>query len=134
MYLQPYDINNAPSLIYLRRWKTFMTKHVNHDWSSTIDDRGYGPMIAEDYRRLMESHGFRVALAKPYPLCFKVTKVCLFSNQKIFQLLQSKFILLLRMLLKQLIKLFIRLLMNCQKGTGMLSYQSTDRGSRLHIF
>ena len=58
-----------------------MTKHVNHDWSSTIDDRGYGPIIVEDYRRLMEGHGFRVALARPYPLCFKVTKVCLFTNQ-----------------------------------------------------
>ena len=66
-----------------------MTKHVNNYWSSTIDNRGYGPMIAEDYRRLMEGHGFRVALAKPYPLCFKVTKVRSISNQIIFQLPQS---------------------------------------------
>ena len=52
-----------------------MTKHVNKDWSSTVDERGYGPLIASDYRGLMESQGFRVAVAKPFPLCFKVKKV-----------------------------------------------------------
>ena len=57
------------------RWKTFNTKHVNKEWSSTFDEDGYGPMYEDDYKRLMESHGFRVFVAKPYPLTYKVTKV-----------------------------------------------------------
>ena len=72
--------------ILIVRWKTFMTKHVNKDWSSSIDDRGYGPLIVEDYKRLMECQGFRVALAKSYPLCFNVTKVSSFTY-KVNQLL-----------------------------------------------
>jgi len=56
------------------RWKTFLTKHVNNEWSSTIDVDGYGPMYEDDYKRLMESNGFRVFVAKPYPLTYKVTK------------------------------------------------------------
>ena len=60
-----------------------MTKHVNKGWSSSIDDRGYGPLTEEDYMRLMEGEGFRVALAKSYPLCFKVTKVSSFTYTKL---------------------------------------------------
>ena len=56
------------------RWKTFNTKHVNSSWSSSIGDNGYGPLTAPDYRHLMESHGFRVDLAKPIPLYYRLTK------------------------------------------------------------
>ena len=52
-----------------------MTKHVNKEWSLTIDEDGYGPMYEDDYKRLMESHGFRVFVAKPCPLTYKATKV-----------------------------------------------------------
>jgi len=55
-------------------WKTFLTKHVNKDWCSTIGEDGYGPMYADDYKVLMESHGFRVIVAKPYPISYKVTE------------------------------------------------------------
>ena len=57
------------------RWKTFNTKHVNKEWSSTFDEDGYGPMYEDDYKRLMESHGFRIISAKPFPISYKVTKV-----------------------------------------------------------
>lgn len=57
------------------KWKTVLTKHVNKEWSSTIDEDGYGPMYEDDYKRLMESHGFRVFVAKPCPLTYKATKV-----------------------------------------------------------
>jgi len=65
------------------RWKTFNTKHVNKDWSSSIDNRGYGPLIVEDYKRLMECQGFRVALAKSYPLRFNVTKEVVEATHKV---------------------------------------------------
>ena len=55
-------------------WKTLNTKHVNSSWSASIDDQGYGPLTAPDYRRLMESQGFRVDLAKPIPLHYRLTK------------------------------------------------------------
>ena len=55
-------------------WKTLNTKHVNSSWSASISDQGYGPLTAPDYRRLMESQGFRVDLAKPIPLHGRLTE------------------------------------------------------------
>ena len=57
------------------RWKTLNTKHDDSSWSSSIGDHGYGPLTAPDYKDLMESQGFRVALAKPIPLYYRLTKV-----------------------------------------------------------
>ena len=56
------------------RWKTFHTKHVNSSWSSSLGENGYGPLTAADYRHLMESQGFRVDLARPIPLYYRLTK------------------------------------------------------------
>ena len=50
-------------------------ENLSKDWCSTIGDDGYGPMYADDYKVLMESHGFRVIVAKPYPISYKVTEV-----------------------------------------------------------
>ena len=61
--------------IFIFRWKTFLTKHVNKEWSSSFDEDGYGPMFEDDYKRLLESHGFMVTVAKPYPLSYKITRV-----------------------------------------------------------
>ena len=61
--------------IFIKSWKTFLTKHVNKEWCSTIGEDGYGPMYENDYKVLMESHGFKVIVAKPYPISYKVTEV-----------------------------------------------------------
>ena len=55
-------------------WKFLNTKHVNSSWSPSIGDQGYGPLTAADYRRLMESQGFRVDLAKHIPLNGRLTE------------------------------------------------------------
>ena len=56
------------------RWKTFLTKHVNKEWSSTFDEDGYGPMYEDDYKRLMESHGFRVFFGKTVSNILQINK------------------------------------------------------------
>ena len=66
---------NIYSIYFFVRWKTFNTKHDDSSWSSSIGDHGYGPLTAPDYKDLMESQGFRVALAKPIPLYYRLTKV-----------------------------------------------------------
>ena len=63
------------STIFLQRWKPFMTKHINNIWSTTFDDNGYGPLVAADYRAMMESQGLSVTVAKSMELSYKITEV-----------------------------------------------------------
>ena len=61
-------------------WRILNTNHVNSSWSSSIGDQGYGPLTAPDYRRLMESQGFRVDLAKSIPLHSRLTEDFLMNS------------------------------------------------------
>lgn len=72
---QIVQLNNLDCEVIMFRWKTFLTKHVNKEWSSTFDEDGYGPMYENDYKRLLENHGFKVFVAKPYLISYKLTKV-----------------------------------------------------------
>ena len=49
----------------------FKTCHQNNSWMSTVDKHGYGNIIAEDFTKLMENHGFRVDDAQTIPLKYK---------------------------------------------------------------
>lgn len=49
-------------------WPNFKTIHKNNDWMSTVDNKGNGPIIEEDYVRLMENHGFKVEFSHSQPL------------------------------------------------------------------
>ena len=51
-----------------------MTKHINNIWSTTFDDNGYGPLVATDYRAMMESQGLSVTVAKSMELSYKITE------------------------------------------------------------
>ena len=52
-----------------------MTKHINNIWSTTFDDNGYGPLVAADYRAMMESQGLIVTVAKAMEFSYKITEV-----------------------------------------------------------
>ena len=53
----------------------FKTVNVNHGWMSTVDEKtGYGNIKREDFVKLLESHGFRVAEAKDLTLEYKLSK------------------------------------------------------------
>ena len=42
---------------------------------TTVNDDGYGPIIAQDYRNLMENYGFEVTKSDDIPLHYKLSKV-----------------------------------------------------------
>ena len=51
----------------------FKTVNVNHGWMSTVEEKtGYGNIKREDFVKLLESHGFRVAEAKNVTLDYKL--------------------------------------------------------------
>ena len=53
----------------------FKTVNVNHGWMSTVDEKtGYGNIKREDFVKLLETHGFRVAEAKDLTLEYKLSK------------------------------------------------------------
>ena len=53
----------------------FKTVNVNHGWMSIVDEKtGYGNIKREDFVKLLETHGFRVAEAKDLTLEYKLSK------------------------------------------------------------
>ena len=56
-------------------WMHFGTVNVNHGWMTTVDEKtGYGNIRREDFVKLLESHGFKVADAKDLTLEYKLSK------------------------------------------------------------
>jgi len=49
-------------------WPHFKTVHRNNSWMSTVDQKGYGPIIEQDYIKLMENNGFKVTYSKSQAL------------------------------------------------------------------
>lgn len=49
-------------------WPHFKTVHRNNTWMSTVDHKGNGPIIEQDYVKLMQNNGFKVKFSKNQPL------------------------------------------------------------------
>merc|ERR1712168_263875 len=49
-------------------WPHFKTIHRNNTWMSTVDHKGNGPIIEEDYIKLMENNGFKIEYSKSQSL------------------------------------------------------------------
>jgi len=68
------DMKREPKWEHLLKntsWMHYKTVHQNNSWMSTIEKHGYGGIIENDFVKLMENHGFKVANAKTIPLKYK---------------------------------------------------------------